>query len=106
MKKVLLTFCFGLLLAGCNSSTSTPNPTASATTMNVNLAWQSIPGAQLGFYIEASTDDIHFTQILTVPDGANFASIPVESGSTYYFRMRSFNSSGTSNYTPVVTVKL
>lgn len=75
-------------------------------TMNVNLAWQSVPGAQLGFDIEESVDGKNFMQILTVPDGVNFASIPVTSGSTYYFRMRSFNSVGTSNYTPVVTVRL
>ncbi len=106
MKKTFLTICFGLLLTGCNSTTSTPSPTQSATPLNVNLAWQSVPKAQLGFYIEASIDGTHFTQILTVPDGVNFASIPVESGSTYYFRMRSFNTAGASSYTPVVKVKL
>ncbi len=106
MKRALLIIGFGLFLVGCNSNISNPSPVQAKQTMNINLAWQSVHGAQLGFFIEASIDGQNFTQILTVPDGVNAASIPVESGATYYFRMRSFNSAGTSNYTPVVTVKL
>src|SRR6185437_7669173 len=105
MKNSLFVICFGLLLAGCNSSISTPSPVQlSAAPMNVNLGWRSTSGAQLGFYIEASTDGKNFAQVLTIPDGVDNARIAVQSGSTYYFRMRSFNSVGTSNYTPVVTV--
>ncbi len=80
-------------------------PGASAPSSKVQLAWNSVAGQQNGFFIEESTDGNNFSQVLTVPDRTNSATISVPSAGTYFFRIRSFNNAGASPFSPTITAK-
>jgi hypothetical protein len=79
-------------------------PTAlSATAVECNeidLSWTDNADNESGFYIERGTDGSNFSQIDTV--GANITSYndtSVAQLTTYYYRVRAYNSGGTSAYT-------
>ncbi len=82
-----------------------PNaPTALTATIvsssQINLTWTDNANNESGFKIERSLDGSSFTQIATV--GANVTSYNntgLAESTTYYYRVRSYNSSGDSAYT-------
>ena len=100
-----------ILAAGCSSASRdlASNPQGSSgqpNNLQANLAWTSNLGEQQGFYIEESTDGTNYSQILTVPDGTNNATIVVPTSGNYYFRIRGYNQAGDSTYSQVVTATI
>lgn len=111
-----------------SAGTSATSPVASATTQkapapsipvaptsltiagvsksSVTLSWTDKSGDETGFKIERSTNGSKWTQVATV--GANVTSY-VNSGlkanTTYYFRVRSYNTAGNSAYSNTVSTK-
>ncbi|MFH1230934.1 MAG: fibronectin type III domain-containing protein [Planctomycetota bacterium] len=70
----------------------------------INLTWQDNSNVESGFKIERSLDGVTFTQITTV--GANNISYPntgLAENTTYYYRIKSYNGNGDSNYSDVVS---
>jgi len=97
--------CGNLVNPSTRSSPGAQNGGAPSTAnpLQVHLSWTANKGEQQGFYVEKSSDGTHFTQILPIPDGTYAATIPVSSAGTYYFRLRGYNQSGLSPYTPVIS---
>ncbi|MDB6029503.1 MAG: hypothetical protein JWM68_5726, partial [Verrucomicrobiales bacterium] len=73
---------------------------SSVSTSQINLAWADNSSNETGFRVERSTSaGSGFGEIGTV--GANikaYSSIGLASGTTYYYRVRSYNASGNSGY--------
>src|ERR1700677_330122 len=110
MKKFNLFILFSLfcLVEGCSAGKSAQslqnaNGQPAQGSNQVNLNWTSNLGEQQGFYVEESSDGVNFSQVLTVPDGPNSATIALPSAGKYYFRVRGYNQAGNSPYTAVVT---
>ena len=84
---------------GATSLPAAPsNLVASAVSgLEINLSWTNNATNETGFAIEQSPDGVNFTQIGTV--GVNVTTYPVISnlqvGTTYYFRVRAYNTYGT-----------
>lgn len=69
---------------------------------HVNLVWTGNSTNQTGFSIERSTDGANFAQIATAGPGAtSYNDQAVASYTYYYYRVRSFNSFGSSAYSNV-----
>ncbi|MDQ6676578.1 MAG: fibronectin type III domain-containing protein [Acidobacteriota bacterium] len=65
----------------------------------VNLAWTDNSTDETGFSIERSTDNVNFAQIATVGSGVTtYNDKSVALYTYYYYRVRSFNASGSSAY--------
>lgn len=72
---------------------------------SVNLAWQDNATNETGFVIERRTGDGAFVTLQTF--GANataFSDTTTQPGVTYTYRVRAFNASGPSDWTPEVTI--
>src|ERR1017187_6634306 len=99
-----------------NSATTPPpsspnvpaNLLALVVSMNqVNLSWTDTSTNEAGFKIERSLDGTNFTQIAQLlPNTPNFRNTGLAWGSTYYYRIRSYNISGNSAYTQVVRAEI
>jgi hypothetical protein len=63
------------------------------------LQWADQSANEAGFKIERSTDGVNFTQIGTVGAGVTtFSATGLTGATTYWFRVRAYNSSGDSAY--------
>ncbi len=94
---------YGLLAQATKPPAAPSNLTAKAISgTSIQLTWKdnSIPpNKATGFYIEDSTDDVHFTQIATVGAGTTLYTVGgLDVATTYYFRVRAFNTIGDSGY--------
>jgi hypothetical protein len=68
-------------------------------TTSIGLSWIDNSSDETGFSIERGTDGTTFTTLITT--GANttaFVDSPVTSGTTYFYRIASFNAVGNSSY--------
>ena len=69
---------------------------------SINLTWTDAtqpPNTATGYDIEQSTDGTNFTQVTTAPAGATSIAIGgLTPLTTYYYRIRGFNSLGNSGY--------
>jgi hypothetical protein len=77
-----------------------------ASRSQINLAWTDTSDSESGFRIERSTNGTKFQQIATV--GANvtsFASTGLSRDRTYYYRVRAYNSAGSSPYSNVASAR-
>jgi hypothetical protein len=114
--KSLTTLSFGLivfiaLLTGCSATSSSfgvslsgqknvPPTKNNAPLASVQLNWTASTGSPSGYFVEQSTDGVSFTQVQAVPSPtASTATVTVQSGNKYYFRIRSYNQGGDSGYT-------
>jgi hypothetical protein len=72
----------------------------------IDLRWSEVSSNETGFTIEQSSDGITFTQINTV--GANttaYSDTGLRFNKTYYYRVRAFNSGGSSAYSNVASAR-
>jgi matrixin/fibronectin type III domain protein len=78
----------------------------SAPTSSVALSWADNANNETGYAVERSTDGRSFTQIAQA--GANtgaWTDTGLNSGTTYYYRVRAFNGSGNSAYSNVASAQ-
>jgi hypothetical protein len=75
-----------------------------ASPSQINLAWTDHSNNEDGFAIELSTDGVSFREIGTVgPNVQTYSSTGLAAGTTYYYRVRAYNSPGYSAYTNVAS---
>jgi hypothetical protein len=101
------------------AGTPTPTPTVSplpaaptsligsaSSASQVDLAWTDNSSNELVFQIEQSTDGITFVQVATV--GANvarYSATNLSAQTNYWYRVRAYNSYGSSAYSNIVKVR-
>ena len=66
-----------------------------ASTSQINLAWTNNSATDAGFNIDRSTDGVTFAQIATVSGSTTaFSDTALTDGTTYYYEVQAFNTSG------------
>jgi hypothetical protein len=69
----------------------------------IDLTWSDISTDESGFRIERSAGG-NFNEIITVSaNQTSYSDTGLTPGITYYYRLRSYNSSGVSDYSPVAS---
>jgi fibronectin type 3 domain-containing protein len=69
------------------------------TKRKINLSWTDNSNNETGFKIERSTDGVNFSQIATTAANVTtYASTGLNSGTTYWYRVRATNAAGDSAY--------
>jgi hypothetical protein len=92
----------GNITLGGSAIAPTPPPTGNPI---IQISWTADLGEQQGFYIEQSSDGVTFNQVQIVPDGTYSATLTgFTPAATYYFRIRAYDQSGPSPYSPVVSL--
>ncbi|MEQ1761259.1 MAG: fibronectin type III domain-containing protein, partial [Vicinamibacterales bacterium] len=68
-------------------------------TSSLSLSWADRSSNESGFHIERSTDGQSFARVSTQGAGTtSYSDGLLQSGTTYYYRVASFNGAGTSSY--------
>jgi hypothetical protein len=81
------------------------NLTASATSSQVTLSWQSTATDMSGFVIQRSTNGSNWSQVAKVgASAASYTDTNVSKRKTYYYRVYAYNSYGNSLYSNVARV--
>ncbi len=103
----IITDLGALLPANAVGGTPTNPPAApsnlvatAASCSQINLTWADNSTDETQFNIERGTDGVNFSQIATV--GANvtsYSNTGLTASTTYYYRVRAYNSGGYSGYT-------
>jgi leucyl aminopeptidase len=76
--------------------------TATGGAGQINLAWTDTASTEAGFKIERSADGVTFTQIATVGTSVtSYANTGLAAATTYFYRVRAYNSAGDSDYSNV-----
>jgi fibronectin type 3 domain-containing protein len=80
-----------------------PAPTslqaAAVSGTQINLTWNFSASNANGIYVEESTDGVHFTQVAMLGATArSYSAVGLQPSTTYTFRVRAFNTVGTSAY--------
>lgn len=71
-----------------------------ASASQINLSWTDNSSNEDGFQIERSTDNVNFTLLAaTGPNITTYGNTGLSANTTYYYRVRSFNTAGFSSYT-------
>ncbi|MDB6040094.1 MAG: hypothetical protein JWM99_3935, partial [Verrucomicrobiales bacterium] len=71
----------------------------------LTLFWSDTSTNEVGFVVERSTDGIHFAAIAKVAANYQwFEDGTFNSQTTYFYRVRAFNSAGTSGYSNTISV--
>jgi hypothetical protein len=96
------------------ASSSTPQaPTdltvqssASSPASTLDLSWRDNSNNESGFRVERSSDGSTFAQIAQLSAGVrSYTNTGLASGMTYYYRVRAFNSAGSSNYSNMASAQ-
>jgi WD40 repeat protein len=77
-----------------------------ASNQRINLTWQPGNYREDGFQIDRATDHDFTQNVVTSTIGSDrtlFLAGPLAPQTTYYFRVRSMNATGTSEYSPVIS---
>ena len=91
----------GIFLLSCLRP---PSENVIQTQIQVTLSWQDTSSNELGFKIERKTGPGGtYRQIATVgPNITSYTDTGLGKGTTYYYRVRAYNSSGHSPYSPEI----
>jgi titin len=74
-------------------------------TQQINLSWKDNSNIETGYSIERSIDGATFTVVQTVgEDVTTFQNSGLSSGTQFYYRVRAYNSAGSSSYSNTVNV--
>jgi predicted phage tail protein len=95
-----------VIVPGATPSAPTGLGGVAASRTQINLSWIDNATNETGFRVERSTNKSTWTQVGTV--GANvrtYNATGLKSNTTYYFRVRAYNSYGNSAYTSTIGVK-
>ncbi len=90
--------------ASATTQSATPpvapsNLRATGSKRKVTISWTDNSSTEDGFKIERSTDNVNFSQIITVAaNTTSYANTGLISGTTYYYRVRAYNAGGNSAY--------
>jgi hypothetical protein len=103
LKRHLLLLALLLVsFAGCGKGGGMGDGSGGTTTPSVHLvnnrallSWSASSGMPDGYYVDQSTDGTNWTQIQNVTETSTYVD-GLTSGTKYYFRVRSYNSAGTS----------
>jgi len=92
---------FNALLAGAPTTPAAPtNLAATATSSSaINLTWTDNADNEQGFRVERSADNASFTEITTLGASVtSYTDTSLAASTTYYYRVRAFNTAGNSAY--------
>jgi hypothetical protein len=77
---------------------------ASTTALSISVSWTDNSSNETSFEVSRSTDGINFTHLATTSaDAANFIDTDLTVSTTYYYKVRAFNSFGYSTL-PVASI--
>lgn len=96
-------------VASTSTATSPVAPSGlsvqSAAYNRVTIGWVDNATNESGFKVERSHDGVTFTEVATLgADVRSFADANVTARTAYFYRVRAFNSAGTSGFSNVVSV--
>ena len=104
--------------AASNSGTATvpvpaivPNAPSSlvcktVTRTSIAVGWTDNATNETGFHVERSTNGSTWTRVATLgANAASYNSTGLKSNTSYYFRVRAYNNTGSSAYTTTLTAK-
>ncbi len=71
----------------------------------VSLGWLDNANNESGFKLERSSDGVAFTEVATLgADTSSYTDGSVNARSTYYYRLRAYNSAGSSGFSNAINV--
>lgn len=75
-------------------------------TTQVSLGWSDNSSNETGFRIERSTNGKRWSQVATVGAGVtSYSESGLKRNTTYYYRVRAYNSAGNSAYSNIASTK-
>jgi predicted phage tail protein len=79
---------------------------AAASASAINLRWTDNSSNETGFLVERSLNGADFTQVASLGAGTtSFASNGLLASTTYYYRVRAYNSAGNSSFSNTASVR-
>lgn len=105
----LVIFLFSLLFLTHTLFSQVPNAPSNLNiqfffSSALSLSWSDNSINESGFYLDRSTDGINFSRIQIIsPNTNSFCDIGLSKNIRYYYRVSSFNASGTSGYSNVIS---
>ena len=113
MKRLIFVFTMAILASACQmkggdpvvtSTGKVPIPTIAK--RQVTLTWTRSTGSVQGYKIEGSLDNTNFIELGYIEGQADGVTVNLDTGATYYFRVRAFNQGGNGPYSAVSSVSI